>query len=108
MEQFTKKAASALKLAAKAARRRGHSLYRFRAPSSGTSGRGRGNRSQVLIGAGMEEEKLKSLIDQLIAPEGGVGLASRRVTPPELPRSWKTVSGRQSFFIWSRREPSTS
>lgn len=30
----------------------------------------------------MEEEKLKSLIDQLIAPEGGVGLASREGYTP--------------------------
>lgn len=36
---------------------------------------GEGTAAQVLIGAGVEEEKLKSLIDQLIAPEGGVGLA---------------------------------
>lgn len=108
MEQFTKKAASALKLAAKAARRRNHSYIGSEHLLLGLLEEGEGTAAQVLIGAGVEEEKLKSLIDQLIAPEGGVGLASRRVTPPELPRSWKTVSGRQSFFIWSRREPSTS
>lgn len=77
MEQFTKKAASALKLAAKAARRRGHSYIGSEHLLLGLLEEGEGTAAQVLIGAGVEEEKLKSLIDQLIAPEGGVGLASR-------------------------------
>ena len=75
MEQFTKKAASALKLAAKAARRRGHSSIGSEHLLLGLLEEGVGTAAQVLIGAGVEEEKLKSLIDQLIAPDGGVGLA---------------------------------
>ena len=82
MEQFTKKAASALKLAAKAARRRGHSYIGSEHLLLGLLEEGEGTAAQVLIGAGVEEEKLKSLIDQLIAPEGGVGLASREGYTP--------------------------
>ena len=82
MEQFTKKAASALKLAAKAARRRGHSYIGSEHLLLGLLEEGEGPAAQVLIGAGVEEEKLKSLIDQLIAPEGGVGLASREGYTP--------------------------
>ena len=82
MEQFTKKAASALKLAAKAARRRNHSYIGSEHLLLGLLEEGEGTAAQVLIGAGVEEEKLKSLIDQLIAPEGGVGLASREGYTP--------------------------
>ena len=63
MEQFTKKAASALKLAAKAARRRGHSYIGSEHLLLGLLEEGEGTAAQVLIGAGVEEEKLKSLID---------------------------------------------
>lgn len=82
MEQFTKKAVNALKLAAKAARRRGHSYIGSEHLLLGLLEEGEGTAAQVLIGAGVEEEKLKSLIDQLIAPEGGVGLASREGYTP--------------------------
>ena len=82
MEQFTKKAASALKLAAKAARRRGHSYIGSEHLLLGLLEEGEEPQPRILIGAGVEEEKLKSLIDQLIAPEGGVGLASREGYTP--------------------------
>lgn len=67
---------------AKAARRRGHSYIGSEHLLLGLLEEGEGTAAQVLIGAGVEEEKLKSLIDQLIAPEGGVGLASREGYTP--------------------------
>ena len=87
MEQFTKKAASALKLAAKAARRRGHSYIGSEHLLLGLLEEGEGTAAQVLIGAGVEEEKLKSLIDQLIAPVRGYAASSHdgRESPEALP-----------------------
>ena len=97
MQKFTKKAANALKLAAKAARRRGHSYIGSEHLLLGLLEEQEGTAAQVLMGAGVEEEKLEGLIDQLIAPEGGVG-----------PLSWKTVSVRRNCFIWRKQERSTS
>ena len=82
MQQFTKKAANALKLAAKAARRRGHSYIGSEHLLLGLLEEQEGTAAQVLMGAGVEEEKLEGLIDQLIAPEGGAGLASREGYTP--------------------------
>ena len=82
MQKFTKKAANALKLAAKAARRRGHSYIGSEHLLLGLLEEQEGTAAQVLMGAGVEEEKLEGLIDQLIAPEGGVGLASREGYTP--------------------------
>lgn len=67
-----------------------------------------GTAAQVLMGTGVEEEKLEGLIDQLIAPEGGVGLASREAIRQELPLPGKTVSVRRNCFIWRKQERSTS
>ena len=82
MQKFTKKAANALKLAAKAARRRGHSYIGSEHLLLGLLEEQEGTAAQVLMGAGVEEEKLEGLIDQLIAPEGGAGLASREGYTP--------------------------
>ena len=82
MQKFTKKAANALKLAAKAARRRGHSYIGSEHLLLGLLEEQEGTAAQVLMGAGVEEENLEGLIDQLIAPEGGVGLASREGYTP--------------------------
>ena len=56
MQKFTKKAANALKLAAKAARRRGHSYIGSEHLLLGLLEEQEGTAAQVLMGAGVEEE----------------------------------------------------
>ncbi len=71
-QKFTEKAANALKIAAKAARRREHSYIGSEHLLLGLLEEQEGTAAQVLMGAGVEEEKLEGLIDQLIA-NGQVG-----------------------------------
>lgn len=82
MQQFTKNAAEALKLAEKAAKRRGHSYIGSEHLLLGLLEEGEGTAAQVLAASGVDEEKLEGLIDQLIAPEGGTALASKEGYTP--------------------------
>lgn len=82
MEQFTKNAAAALKLAERAAKRRGHSYIGSEHLLLGLLEEQKGTAAQVLAESGVDEEKLEGLIDQLIAPEGGTAMASREGYTP--------------------------
>ncbi len=84
MQQFTKNAAQALKLAEKAAKRKGHSYIGSEHLLLGLLEEREGTAAQVLLESGVEEEKLKTLIDQLIAPEGGAALASQEGYTPRV------------------------
>ena len=82
MEQYTKNAVEAIKLAEKAAKSHNHQYIGSEHLLLGLLKEGEGTASQVLLESGVEEEKLESLIEELIAPEGGVALASREGYTP--------------------------
>ncbi|MDO5423907.1 MAG: ATP-dependent Clp protease ATP-binding subunit [Eubacteriales bacterium] len=81
-EHFTKNARTALDLAAKAAKRCGHSYIGSEHLLLGLLEEGQGTAAIVLTEAGVEEEKVVELISQLIAPTDSVLTASREGYTP--------------------------
>lgn len=84
MQQYTKNAARALKLAEKAARSQGHRYIGSEHLLLGLLEEGEGTAAQVLVESGVEKEKLQALIDQLIAPEGGAAIADQEGYTPRM------------------------
>ena len=81
-ENYTQSASAVLKLAVKAAKSSGHSYIGTEHLLIGLVQEQKGTAGEVLRSYHVEEEKLKAMIERLIAPEGSIAFADEKAWTP--------------------------
>lgn len=95
---YTKKAEKVLEIAKKASRSMHHSYIGTEHLLIGLLGEGSGAAAKVLSSAGVDEERILELIENLIAPSGNVIVADAGGYSPRTLRVLENAQKRQSVL----------